>query len=148
VSIVAKSKVRLTAAEFREKHARRTKAATADMAEGVKRVTVAPGKLAAAKEDKMKQNLVASIDSGKWRERVAAVDLGEWQDKMLTKGVGRVAAGIDGAGDRVENFAGQLISHQNSLLGKIGSMPDMTLEDSVNRASEWIRGMGKFTYKR
>lgn len=145
---MAKRSVRLTATEFREKHARRTKAAVGDMAEGVKRVTEAPGKAAAAKEGKMKQNLMAAIDSGKWKERVAAVPLDEWQQKMLTKGVGRVAAGIDEAGDKVEKFASQLISHQNSALGKINAMPDMTIEDSVSRASTWIREMAKFQYKK
>ena len=141
-------KVRLTASEFREKHARRTKAAVEDMKKGVARVTEAPGAAAAKKEDKMRTRLMESIDSGKWRRNVAAVSLDEWQKKMIEKGAPRVAAGIDAAAGKVEHFADQLISHQNSLLGKVDAMPDLTIEDSIARASEWIRGMADFEPKK
>lgn len=140
--------VRLTPSEYREKHARRTKAAVEDMKKGVARVTEAPGAAAAAKEDKMRQKLNEALDSGKWKRNVAAVPLEEWKSKMINKGAARVAAGIDEAGPKVEKFGEQLISHQNSLLGKIDGMPDLTLEDSVSRATEWIRGMAKFEFRK
>lgn len=140
-------KVRLTAAEFAEKHIRRTKAASGDMRDGVQRVTEAPGKKAGAKENKMKANLNAAIDSGKWRRRVESVTLDEWKKDMLEKGVGRVSAGLDRAAPKIEAFAEELIAHENALLVKVGDMPDLTLQDSIQRATAWIEGMAKFERK-
>ena len=143
---MAKS-VRLTAKEFQEKHNRRTKAASADMIAGVKRVDTAPGKLAGAKEDKMKANLMEALDNGKWRRRVESVTLEDWRKDMLEKGVGRVSAGLDRAADKVQSFAEELIAHENSLLRTIDGMADLTLSDSVQRATAWIEGMAKFERK-
>jgi len=142
------AKMKVTPAQFVEKHARRTKAALEDMRAGVSRVTEAPGVKAAAKADKMKANLVAALDSGKWQARVASVSVEDWRTAMLEKGVGRVPAGIDAAAAKVGQFAEQLLAHESGLKDKIDGMPDLTLEDSVSRASEWIRGMSKFTFRR
>jgi len=65
------AKLRVTPAEFVEKHNRRTKAALEDLRRGVEAVTEAPGAKAAAKADKMRANLLEALDSGKWQRRVA-----------------------------------------------------------------------------
>ena len=138
------NRVRVTAEEFQEKHARRTSAALEDMRLGVERVTEAPGALAAAKEKKMRQNLLAALDSGKWRRRVASVTLDEWKKDMLEKGVGRVTTGLERAKDKTIEFAGKLIAHQNAILAKLETMPDLTLEDSIARMTMQVREMVKF----
>jgi len=141
------AKIKLTAEEFADKHARRLKGSIDDIRSGVGKVTVAPTLLAAAKQDKMLQNLTAAVQSGKWATRLKAVDLPTWQDKILNKGLGRIASGIDGAHDKVVSFATQLLPYEATLQDQVAKMPDLTLEDSVNRASSWIRGMSKFTRK-
>ena len=142
------SKSTITPDEFVEKHTRRTKAALEDMRRGVAAVTEAPGVKAAAKADKMRTNLVAALDSGKWARRVASVSVDDWKNAMLNKGVNRVAAGLDASADKTRAFATQLLSHQSGLSDKVDAMPDLTLEDSISRATEWIRGMSKFEFKR
>jgi len=142
------AKLRVTPAEFVEKHNRRTKAALEDLRRGVEAVTEAPGAKAAAKADKMRANLLEALDSGKWQRRVAAVGVDDWKRAMIEKGVNRVAGGLDGAREKVAQFAEQLLSHQASLKDKVDAMPDLTLEDSIARATEWIRGMSKFEFKR
>lgn len=137
-------RVRVTAEEFQEKHARRTSAALDDMRSGVERVTEAPGALAAAKEKKMRQNLLAAIDNGKWRRRVSSVSLDSWKADMLEKGVGRVTGGLERAKDKTIEFAGKLIAHQNAILAKLDTMPDLTLEDSIARMTLQVREMVKF----
>lgn len=136
--------VKLSPKEAQQKHARRLKAATEDMREGAKRVTESPGKAAARKKEKMRQNILDAIDSGRWESRVAAVSLEEWQERFTDVGVGRVAAGIDAAADDVEAFYEELFAHQDKLLRDLEGMPDLTLEDSVQRATAWIRGMAEF----
>jgi hypothetical protein len=135
---------KVTAAEFREKHAARLKAAMADVQRGVDRVSVAPGTQAAAKQAKMLTRLTEAVNSGKWSKRVSAIGLEEWKTLMKDKGIPRIASGIDAAGAKVEKFAGELLAFESTVQAKIDRMPDLSLEDSVNRASTWIREMSKF----
>ena len=138
---------RLTPAEYQEKHARRLKGAVEDMRLGVEKVTESPTAKAASKKDKMRTNLNKAIDSGKWERGLKRVTLEEWKTQMIEKGVGRVAAGIDGAAAKVTAFAAELLPFQDGLKGSIGKMPDVTLEDNINRMTTFIRGMAKFTRK-
>jgi len=138
---------KLTAAQAREKHARNLKASVPDITIGVDAVTEAPGKKAAAAQAKMKANLVASIDDGTWAQRVGAVTLEEWKTAMKDKGIGRIASGIDGAAAKTEDFFNQLFSYQDSIKPEIDRMPDLTLEDSINRMTTWVRKMAQFSKK-
>lgn len=140
-------RVRVTAKEYADKHRRRTSAAIEDMRSGIAKVTEAPGAKAAQQQEKMRAKLVESIDSGKWARRVASVSLEDWKADMLDKGVGRVVSGLERAAPKVEAFAEQLIDHQNTLLVTLDGMPSVTLEDSIARATAWIRGMAKFERK-
>ena len=140
--------IRVTPDEFVEKHARRTKGALEDLRRGVAAVTEAPGVKAAASADKMRARLVESIDSGKWQRRVGAVTLDDWKTAMLSKGVARVPAGIDAAAGKTKKFATQLLAHETTLKDSVDKMPDLTLEDSIARATAWIRGMSKFEFDR
>ena len=138
---------RLTPAEFREKHARRLKAATEDMRKGIEAVTESPTAKAATKMDKLRTNLLKAIDSGKMAKRLKAVSLEEWKRKTVDVGIGRVAAGIDASAAKVEDFASQLLPHLDKLKTEIDHMPDVTLDDSINRMVAHTRGMAKFEKK-
>ena len=135
---------KLTAKEFQEKHNRRLKAATEDMRLGVERVTESPTAKAAKKADKMRANILKSIDSGKWAAGLNRVTLEDWKSKMINKGVGRVAAGIDEAEDKVIAFAEKLLPHIDAGQTIIAKLPDVTLEDSINRMTTFTRHMAKF----
>jgi len=134
----------LTAAEFQEKHARRLKASTEDMRRGIDRVTESPTSKAAAKQDKMLANLTASVQSGKWKQGLERVSLEDWKTKARDVGVNRVAAGIDAAKSKVIAFAEELLPHIDRQKAKIASMPDVTLDDNINRMVTFSRGMATF----
>ena len=138
---------KLSPAEFADKHAKRLKAASAEMRTGIERVTDSPTAKAAAKQDKMRAKLLESIDNGTWAARLKGVSLEDWKSKMLNVGVGRVASGIDAAHDKVVDFATQLLPAVDAAKRKIETMPDLTLEDSIARMSEYVREMGKFKKK-
>jgi len=127
-----------------EKHARRTTAAVQDMIEGVKNVTVAPTMQAAQKQDKLVARWNEAIQSGKWKRGLEAVSLESWKSSMIDKGAQRVAAGINGAKDKMIAFYSELLPFQADLSAKISQMPDLTLEDSIARANAQIRGMANF----
>lgn len=135
---------KVTAEQFQEKHARRLKGAVEDMRRGVENVTEAPTLKAAAKKEKMKTNLMAALDNGKWERGLKRVSLEDWKGQMVNKGIGRVAAGIDGAADKVKAFATQLLPHVDAGQRDVRKMADTTLEDSINRMTTFTRHMAKF----
>jgi len=135
---------KLSAEEYQEKHARRLKAAIEDMRKGVESVTQSPTVKAAQKAEKMKANIVAAIDSGKWAAGLNRVTVDEWKSKMIDKGLTRVATGIDGAADKVKAFAAELLPHIDKGVDVVKKLPDVTLEDSINRMNTFIRHMAKF----
>jgi len=139
--------VKITPQEYADKHARRLKASTDDIRLGVSRVTESPTEKAAEKSEKMLANLSEAVRSGKWSRGLRRVSLDEWKKKTLEKGIGRIAQGIDSVREQQVDFATQLFDFENSLLSKVDAMPDLTLEDSISRATEWIRGMAKFERK-
>ena len=135
---------KLTPEQAVEKHARRLKGSTEDIRRGIMRVTEAPGVAAARKTEKMRTNLIASIDSGKWGQRVASVPLTTWQALAADKGIARIAAGIDGAKEKMTDFYGQLFPFQDAVVAKVKGMPDVTLDDNLNRMTFAAREMSKF----
>ena len=141
------AKIKVSAEEFAEKHARRLKGAIEDVRTGVEKVTESPTVKAASKQTKMLQNLQQSVSSGKWAAGLKRVSLEEWKQKTIDKGLGRIAAGVDEAHDKMVTFGAQLLSYESGLKDQVDKMPDLTIEDSINRATSWIRGMAKFERK-
>jgi len=110
-------------------------------------VTTSPTAQAANKKDKMRSNINASIDSGKWERGLRRVSLEEWKSKMTNKGLGRVATGIDEAAPKVRAFAAEVLPFIDSLQATVQKLPDTTLEDNINRMTTFVRGMAKFQRK-
>ena len=137
----------LTPQQIAEKHNRRTKAAIEDMRIGVNAVTENPCAKAAAKQEKMKARLIESIDSGKWSASLKRVSLDEWKSKMINVGIARVSAGLDANKAKVEAFFSELMPYVTTLQQKLSTMPDTTLEDSINKMGAWTRGMAQFKRK-
>jgi len=135
---------KVTAEEYQEKHARRLKGAISDITRGVDRVTTNPCELAAAKADKMLSRLSESVQSGKWARNLKKVTLDDWKTKMKDKGVPRISGGIDGAKDKVIAFAKDLLPHVDTGVAAIKKLPDLTIDDSINRAASFIRYMADF----
>jgi len=135
---------RVTPEEYQEKHARRLKGAISDITRGVERVTTNPCELAAAKADKMLAKLSEAVQSGKWANNLKKVSLDDWKTKMVNKGIPRISGGIDGAKDKVVAFAKDLLPHVDSGVTKIKKLPDLTIDDSINRAATFIRHMADF----
>ena len=135
---------RLTALEFQDKHNRRLKAAVEDVRKGIDRVTESPTEKAAAKQDKMLTNLTAAVSSGRWAAGLKRVSLDEWKKKARDVGVNRIAAGIDAAKDKVIDFANQILPYIDRAQSEIANMPDVTLDDNINRMNTFVRRMAQF----
>jgi len=142
--------VRVTPEEYVEKHTRRTVAALDDMRKGIEKVAESPTAKAASDQAqrKMKARWIAAMDSGKIKRRLASVSLDDWKTAAVEKGIPRVSAGIERSTDKRLEFAKQLLEHQSKVLPEIEKMPDLTLEDSINRMATWVRRMAEFEFKR
>jgi len=139
---------KITAEEFAEKWGRRIKASTEDIRKGVERVTTNPATQAIAQKDKMRTNTLKAIDDGTWEAGLRKVTLEEWKHAFLTKGVGRVAAGADGAMMKMRDFGSWVMARHETLGAKIKAMPSITLEDNIARMNFYIREMAKEKYKK
>lgn len=137
-------KVRVSPAEYAEKWGRRLSGATEDIRRGVDRVTESPTEAAAAAAEKMLARLTAKVLDGTWAAQLRKVSLPEWKDAMKNKGIPRIAAGVSGATAKQVEFATALLAYEESLMGTVEAMPDITLEDSIARATTWMRGMNDF----
>ncbi len=135
---------KLSTQEYVEKWQRRTTGAAPDVQRGIQRVDSSPTEAAAAKKDKMLANVTAAITSGKWESGLRRVSLGDWKKATIEKGIPRISQGVNGAAAKVADFASQLLPYQDSLKSQISSMPDLTLEDNINRMTTFVRGMSKF----
>lgn len=136
--------VRVTPQEYAEKWARRTSGATQDYTRGVQRVTEAPGIKAAASVDRLLASLTEAIVSGKWGSRVSGVTLQQWKDAAINKGAGRIAAGVQNATQDMQKFATEVIAHINGVQAEIEAMPNVTLEDRIQRSVVFQRRMHDF----
>lgn len=136
--------VKLTPQDAVAKHAARLKASTGEIQKQVMKVSTAPGQQAAKKADKMLTNITNAVTSGRWGRRVASVSLGDWQDAMVKKGIPRIAAGIDAAAPKVEAFFTEFFPHLEKVQSEVNAMPDLTLEDNINRMVHTVRRNAEF----
>ena len=83
------------------------------------------------------------MQSGKWSRGLKRVSLEQWKKAARDIGVDRIAAGIDGAKEKVVAFAEVLLPHIDRQLAKIKTMPDVTLDDNINRMTTFVRGMAE-----
>jgi len=139
--------VKLTPEEYAEVWASRLGASVDRIRSGVDRVTEAPGKRAAASVDRFRARILDAIDSGRWGAEVSKVPLETWKALMKEKGVPRIASGANAARPQMAEFARELFSHIERGQAELERMPHVTLDDSINRATAWIRHMAGFTWK-
>jgi hypothetical protein len=92
----------------------------------------------------MRARLMERFDDGTIKRRLEGVTLEDWKRKTSEVGVNRIAQGIDGAKDKVVAFAEQLLPAVEAAQNKVKAMPDLTLEDSINRMTTFVRDMSKF----
>lgn len=132
-------------AEVAAKWSRNLSNSTSDITAGVQRVTEAPGAAAVKKQAKLKQNFNAAVDSGKWARNTGAVSLTDWQNATIQKGIPRVSQGAQAAIPKMDSFMQQLLPFQETASAKVRAMPDLTLQDNINRMVTFITEMSKFT---
>lgn len=144
---MAKSKVVLSAAQISDKWGKRMKGSISDIQTGIDLVTESPTEKAVQKADKMKANINAALDSGRWANGLKAVSLSEWKTKTRAKVAERMSSGVDGSMGKRQKFDGYLVNQLNAVLPEIAQMPDMTIEDQVNKVRKLMTHLHENPYK-
>ena len=132
---------KLNGAQWAEKQGRRLKAALPDIRTGIERVTEPPGAKAAAAQDRMRTNLVASIDSGKWARNVGGVSLQEWKKSAIDKGLNRISAGVDGAMAKNAIMGQKLMDAVAGGQSAIASIPRGDFSQNLERMTRFVTHM-------
>lgn len=135
---------KVTPSEYARKWANNLRGSVEYIRAGVQKVTTAPSEKAIAAKDRLKARWNQAIDSGIWESALRKYTLEQWKRDMTEKGIPRIPDGVDKAVGKMEEFGRQLLSYIDANLPNIEKMPKVTLEDSVRRATEWIRIMAKF----
>lgn len=128
-----------------DKWARRVAGSTQDVIDGVNAVRVNPAEQAIAKKAKLLQNFTAAVQDGRWERGLRKTTLDSWRQAMIQKGVSRIAQGAEAAKPKMASFMAELLPYQETVASEIASMPDLTLEDSIQRMTAWTRRMSQFT---
>jgi hypothetical protein len=126
------------------KWARRLSGATEDIRAGVQRVNVAPTQLAAQSADKMLAKVTEAVQNGKWQDGLQRVSLAQWQSAVLTKGLPRIAQGAQAGQSRMAQFMSEFLPYLDQGVSQVKNMPNMTVEDGIQRAAAMIRWNSQF----
>lgn len=135
---------KLTPQEAHDKWKNRLTNAVPDVKAGIDRVTESPMQKAAAQEDKWFANIQRARASGKFKRGLLNVSLEEWKAKARDVGADRIPAGAAAAEKKQTDFYSKLFPYEEKLQAKIKTMPDVSLSDSIARATTWIQGMAAF----
>ena len=130
-TLFARSQVRTTPDQAGDKWASRLGAASTEITNGVNRVTVAPGQLAAAKFDKWLTGVQQAAQ--KWRSRVASVPLESWKSATLA-GIPHIATAATAKVGKYKAFASEFYPHLEAGMAKVHNMPDNTIDARIQRA--------------
>jgi hypothetical protein len=135
----------MTPQEYADKLANRLSNSVTEIRQGIERVTESPCKKAASKADKYLAGVQNSVK--KWQSRLNAVDLETWKKAALEKGLTRIGPGIQAAKGKCAAFAEKFFPVLNAITAEVDKMPDLTIEDSINRAAYFIRKTSEFKYQ-
>jgi len=135
---------KVTPEEGADKLISNAKSAAPRIAAQVDKVTEAPTAAAAKKLDKMRMKFNEAVDSGKVKRGLDRVTLGDWQAAMKTKGIPRIASGLDSARDKITEFNREFYPFLEGVERDVHAMPDTTLEDGINRMVTNVRKIAEF----
>lgn len=112
--------------------------------DGVQAVTVDPGQRAIANGQAYINGVQQAFTSGKWQRGLQRSGLEGWRAPMLSVGADRAATGASANQGKFADRIAPVLAFEANLQSQIRSMPNVTIQDKVARATAWINGMHQF----
>lgn len=138
----------MTPREIAEKWSNRASAAAGDYKKGVQGTTVNPMEEAVKSQDKMRNNFLEALDSGRWAENTLATSFEFWKRQTSEKGSQNYVTGIRAGMERQVAFQEAIAPHREQVRQSVRSLPNATKADREQRMITNARMMGEFKYKR
>lgn len=135
---------KLNATEFADKLITRTRQAQPDYVKGIQRTTVNPAAEAAKNVGKWQTKVSSAEARDKFVRNLNKTSASDWQNAAITLGAPRLSQGVEQARSKIEAVAGPLLSHIDAGQSKVRNMPNVTLEDGIQRSAAFIRHMSEF----
>lgn len=145
---MARKAVLLSPAEITAKWQNRSINAVPDIVKSVNAVQDSPMEAAIAKKDKMLAGITRAVNDGTWEAGLRKVSLPQWKEKTVKKVQERYAGGVQAATDKHRAFADYLVTTVNAGMAKVDGMPDLTLQDSINRMGAFVTHMAQNRYRK
>lgn len=125
------------------KWVQRTQAAAQDYTAGIQNTDKDPTALAIAAGQRYIQRVTDAFNSGKWANGLRRAGKAGWQAATLAK-ASNFSTGVAAAEQKVASAFGPLLAYETTLQARINSMPNVTLQDRIARATAWITGMASY----
>ena len=106
---------------------------------GVNAVQEAPNQAAARALPRWIESVTSQKVKDKYVAKNNAVTLEQWKKNASEIGAGRLSSGAQKGVSKMQAFATSFYPFLDAGLAKISSMPNVTLEDRVNRAVAMMR---------
>jgi len=137
-------KVRITATEGGDSWSQGFGASGAKYQRGVENVQTAPNAKAAKAIDRWVASVTSKEVQDKYVSRNNAVTLQEWQAATVQFGVPNLARGAAKGTPKYAAFAEKFYPFLSANLQKIQSMPNVTLQDRIQRSVAMMTANSKF----
>jgi hypothetical protein len=135
---------RLSPEEGAAKYVRKATAASSDYSSGIDRVTRAPAQAAIAARARWEAKMNDAATREKWARNTGATTLEEWRSAAKGKGASNYSGGVQAAEGKVAARNRELYSHIAAGEARVNAMPNVTLQDGINRATAMIQHMANY----
>ena len=115
--------------------------------EGVQATTVDPTARAIAQQAKLLQNFTQSVQNGRWSRGLQRVGAAGWKSAAVAK-AGNYATGINASRQKFLDAIGPVLAVEAQLQQQIDSMPNVTIQDAINRSAAWQMGLHQWAQSR
>jgi hypothetical protein len=115
--------------------------------DGVQATNVDPTARAVAAQGKLLNNFQAAVTSGKWARALQRVGAGGWKAATVAK-ANNFSTGINASRQKYLDAIGPVLQVEAQLQQQIDSMPNATIQDSINRMAAWANGLHQWALNR
>lgn len=119
-------------------------AAGAKYQRGVENVQDAPNKKAAAALPRYIASVTSKAVQDKYVAKNNAVTLEMWRKNTIDFGVPNLSRGAQKGEPKYATFAAKFYPHLNTVLGEIAALPNVTLQDRIQRAVKLMQRNAEF----
>lgn len=131
-----------------QRWAQNAAAAAPRYVQGAEQTSKDPTALAIAALPKYMQRVQEAYQSGRTQRGLQRAGKAGWLAGVTGKGAMNYSNGVSASQGKFAERIAPVLAYEATLQGQINNMPNLTLQDSINRATAWIQGMAAYKTNR